>query len=79
MNKLESILRALGTVCVAELKAKDVVTIPGIVKLTRVVKKALPERPGVNRFTNQPMTFPAKPASMKVKATAIKAFKDLAI
>ena len=40
--------------------------VPGLVKL-RVV----------NPFTKEPITIPAKPASKKVRATALKNLKDL--
>ena len=51
--------------------------VPGLVKL-RVVKKPAPkERQGINPFTKEPITIPAKPASKKVRATALKALKDL--
>ena len=51
--------------------------IPGLVKLRVVNKEATKERPGVNPFTKEPITIPAKPASKKVRATALKALKDL--
>jgi DNA-binding protein HU-beta len=51
--------------------------IPGLVKLRVVKKPATKERPGINPFTKEPMMIPAKPASKKVRATALKALKDL--
>ena len=51
--------------------------IPGLVKLRVVNKEATKERPGINPFTKEPITIPAKPASKKVRATALKALKDL--
>jgi len=51
--------------------------IPGLVKLRVVKKPATKERPGINPFTKEPMTIPAKPASKKVRATALKSLKDL--
>ena len=51
--------------------------IPNLVKLRVVKKPATKERPGINPFTKEPITIPAKPASKKVRATALKALKDL--
>lgn len=52
------------------------IVIPGLLKLRAVAKAAQPERSGVNPFTKQPITIPAKPASRKVKASVIKALKE---
>jgi nucleoid DNA-binding protein len=51
--------------------------VPGLVKLRVVKKPATKERQGINPFTKEPMTIQAKPASKKVRATALKALKDL--
>lgn len=51
--------------------------IPGLVKLRVVKKPAQKERQGLNPFTKEPITIKAKPASKKIKVTALKALKDL--
>lgn len=51
--------------------------VPGLVKLRVVKKPATKERQGINPFTKEPMTIAAKPASKKVRATALKNLKDL--
>jgi nucleoid DNA-binding protein len=51
--------------------------VPNLVKLRVVKKPATKERPGINPFTKEPITIPAKPASKKVRATALKSLKDL--
>jgi len=51
--------------------------IPGLLKLKTVKKPATPERKGVNPFTKEPTVFKAKPASKKVRASALKALKDM--
>ena len=51
--------------------------VPGLVKLRVVKKPATKERQGITPFTKEPITIPAKPASKKVRATALKALKDL--
>ena len=51
--------------------------IPGLLKLKPVKKAATKDRPGINPFTKQPTTFKGKPASKKIRASALKALKDL--
>lgn len=51
--------------------------IPGLLKLKTVKKKAVPAGERMNPFTKQMQHYPAKPASKKVRATALKALKDL--
>ena len=53
------------------------VTIPGLVKLKAKTTPATADRQGVNPFTKQPMVIKGKLASRKVKASAIKALKDV--
>ena len=51
--------------------------IPGLLKLKAVHKPATKDRPGINPFTKQPITIKGKPASKKIRASALKALKDL--
>jgi nucleoid DNA-binding protein len=51
--------------------------IPGLLKLKAVKKPATKDREGVNPFTKEKMIIKGKPASKKVRATALKALKDL--
>jgi nucleoid DNA-binding protein len=51
--------------------------IPGLLKLRAVKKPATKDRPGINPFTKQPITIKGKPASKKIRASALKALKDL--
>ena len=51
--------------------------IPGLLKLRTVKKPATKERQGINPFTKQPIVIRAKPASKKIRASALKALKDL--
>lgn len=51
--------------------------IPGLLKLRTVKKPATKERPGINPFTKEPIVIRAKPASKKIRASALKALKDL--
>jgi DNA-binding protein HU-beta len=50
---------------------------PGLLKLRAVKKPATKDRPGINPFTKEPITIKGKPASKKVRATALKQLKDL--
>jgi len=52
-------------------------TIPGLIKLKAKSTPALPERETIHPFTKVKTMQPAKPASRKVRATPIKALKDL--
>ncbi len=58
-------------------KGPGIFTVPGLMKVTVVHKPAVQKRKGINPFTKEPITIPAKPASKKVRATALKALKDL--
>jgi len=51
--------------------------LPGLVKLKTVKKPATKDRQGINPFTKQPMLIKGKPASKKIRATAVKALKDM--
>ena len=53
------------------------ITIPGLVKLKAKSTAATQDRQGVNPFTKEPMTIKGKPASRKIRASPIKALKDL--
>ena len=57
-------------------KGPGVVTIPGLLKLKLVKKKASPARKGRNPFTGEEMMFKAKPARKIVRARPVKAAKD---
>ena len=53
------------------------ITIPNLVKLKAKQTPATEDRPGVNPFTKLPTVIKGKPASLKVRATPVKALKDL--
>ena len=70
---------ALGEVIKGQLggKGPGEFVVPGLVKLKAVKKAATKDRQGLNPFTKKPMTIKGKPASKKIRATAVKALKDL--
>jgi len=50
--------------------------LPGLLKLSVVVKPATREHEGVNPFTKEPMTYKAKAARKVVKVRPLQALKD---
>jgi hypothetical protein len=61
-----------------ELRKPDTeFVIPGLLKLRAIKKPATVDRPGVNAFTKLPIIIKGKPEQNKVRATALKALKDL--
>jgi DNA-binding protein HU-beta len=75
-KQVKAVLEALSTVGHRELKKSGIFTLPGFAKFRVVKRPATKARQGINPFTKQPMTFPAKPASKSVRARPIKAIKD---
>ena len=75
-KSVKAVLEALGKVAVKELKKVGIFTVPGFAKFRVVTKGPTKAREGINPFTKQPITIPAKPASKAVRARAIKALKD---
>ena len=51
--------------------------VPDLFKLKVKTLPAKKERKGIDPFTKQERVFPAKPASKKIRATALKKLKDL--
>lgn len=63
---------------VAQLKGEPgAFALPGLAKFRGVAKPATPERHGLHPITKQPTVFKAKPARKLVKATPLKALKDM--
>ena len=75
-KQIKQVIEAISAVGHRELKKGGLFTLPGFAKFRVVKKPATKERTGVNPFTKQPQTFPAKPASKSVRARPIKAIKD---
>jgi nucleoid DNA-binding protein len=51
--------------------------VPGLMKLTLVVKPATKARKGINPFTKEETVFKAKPARRVVKIRPLKNLKDM--
>ena len=75
-KQVKTVIESLINVGHRELKKSGIFTLPGFAKFRVVKKPATKARQGINPFTKQPMTFPAKPASKSVRARPIKAIKD---
>ena len=58
------------------LQARDNVTISGFASFKVQDVAAKPKRKGIDPFTKEERVFQAKPASVRVKVTTLKAFKD---
>lgn len=54
----------------------ETVSLSGFVKFSVKDTPAKKARDGINPFTKEPMRFKAKPASITVRAVALKALKD---
>lgn len=70
---------ALSEVIKKELSKKGpgVFQIPGLLKLKRVDKPAVKAHMGVDRFSGEERMFKAKPASVAIRARALKKLKDM--
>jgi nucleoid DNA-binding protein len=71
-------LDSLAALAGAELKSGHEFILPGMFKVKSVSKPATQDRPGVNAFTKQPCIIKGKPATKKIRASALKALKDAA-
>merc|ERR1711953_951048 len=74
---VKAAVEAMMDVAAEELKKTGSFKFAGMLNLKLKKKAASPARKGVNPFTKEPCVFKAKPASNKVRALALKKFKDL--
>jgi len=76
---VNGVLDALASLIKKELgpQGPGEVTIPNLVKLKAKATPATEDRQGINPFTKQPTVIKGKPASLKVRATPVKALKDM--
>lgn len=76
-----AVLAELTTIVEGHLKrgGPGKFTLPGMLKMTVKNVPAKKARKGINPFTGEPTTFKAKPASRKVRVTALKALKEMAV
>ena len=76
---VQGVFGALSELIKRELgkKGPGEFVVPDLLKLKVRNIPAKAKRKGINPFTGQEVTFPAKPASRKIRATALKKLKDL--
>lgn len=53
--------------------------LPGLLKVRVVKRPATKEREGINPQTREKIVIPAKPASKRVRATALKGLKEMVL
>lgn len=78
-KQVDAVLDSMAGLAVRHLQngASGEFTIPSIgVKLSRVIKPARAARPGINPATGERIIIAAKPATVAVRATILKALKD---
>ena len=49
------------------------------IEVQKIPPKPKPKRKGINPFTKQEQVFAAKPATVRIKARALKKLKDAAL
>ena len=78
-KQVAAVFDELGNIIKQELgkKGPGIFTIPGLLKLKRVQRPAVPARMGINPFTKQEQMFKAKPARSVVKALPLKNLKEM--
>ena len=77
-KQVASALDAMNAMVAQQLGSKGPgeVVIPGLLKLSVVVKPATRKHEGINPFTKEPMTYKAKSARKVVRVRPLKALKD---
>ena len=80
VKAVKAVLAALENVVLGSVHKNGAgeFTLPGLLKITAQVVPAKKKRFGKDPFTGQERWFPAKPASVRVKARALKKLKDAA-
>lgn len=78
-KQVQSVFEAIHEQVKQELgkKGPGVFVLPGLLKLRLIKKPATKAREGINPFTGEKTMFKAKPARNVVKATPVKALKDM--
>jgi len=75
-----AVLDSLGGLIEKNIKPRSVgmFSLPGLMKIKIVKKKATKARKGINPFTGEETVFKAKPARRMVKILPLKGLKDMA-
>lgn len=80
VKAVKAVLVALENVVLGSVHKKGAgeFTLPGLLKITAQVVPAKKKRFGKDPFTGEERWFPAKPATVRIKARALKKLKDAA-
>ncbi len=78
---VKAVLAALETTVLGAVNKKGAgeFTLPGLLKIGVQKVPAKPKRKGINPFTKEEQVFAAKPATVRIKARALKKLKDAAL
>lgn len=78
---VKAVLAALESAVLGAVHKKGAgeFTLPGLLKIGVQKVPAKPKRKGINPFTKQEQVFAAKPATVRIKARALKKLKDAAL
>jgi len=74
-KQVAAVFESLDGIIKKSLRGPGVFTLPGLAKLKVVKKPATKARKGTNPFTGEEMMFKAKPASKKVRISALAGLK----
>ncbi|AVO43411.1 HU family DNA-binding protein [Simplicispira suum] len=80
-KSVKAVLTALDGAILGSVNKKgaQTFTLPGLLKIEVQKIPAKPKRKGINPFTKEEQVFAAKPASVRIKARALKKLKDAAL
>ncbi|AJW96038.1 MULTISPECIES: HU family DNA-binding protein [Burkholderia] len=80
LKTVKTVLATLENVILGSIHKKGAgeFTLPGLLKISAQAVAAKKKRFGKDPFTGEERWFPAKPASVRVKARALKKLKDAA-
>ncbi|WP_313916952.1 HU family DNA-binding protein [Tahibacter sp.] len=80
-KSVKSVLAALESTMLGSIHKKGAgsFTLPGLLKVTATAVAAKKKRFGKDPFSGEERWFPAKPATVRIKARALKKLKDAAL
>ena len=80
-KSVKAVLAALDGAILGSVHKKGAqsFTLPGLLKIEVQKIPPKPKRKGINPFTKQEQVFAAKPATVRIKARALKKLKDAAV
>jgi nucleoid DNA-binding protein len=78
VKQASSALDAINAIVIQQLSTQGPgeILIPGLLRLNVIHRPATFQYEGVNPFTNEPMTYKAKPACKVIKVRPLKALQD---